>query len=162
MASDPGRRAPTDRARRALLRLLGAAGALVPLLSVPGVARALERNRAGFEAKVLEASLAAIDATTAEETGDILIKAPDIAENSAIVHVEVQSRIPGTESVFVLAEKNPQPLVAQFDLTPSLEPFIAVRIKMNESAHVRVVVRAGGRMFFARKEVKVTLGGCIG
>jgi sulfur-oxidizing protein SoxY len=151
-----------DGTRRRLLRLLGAAGLVAPVLALPVRAWALERNRAGFDAWVVGASRAAIGATTAEETADILIKAPDIAENSAIVHVEVQSRLPGTERIYVLAEKNPQPLVAEFELTPAVDPFIAVRIKMNESAHVRVVVRAGGRMYFTRKEVKVTLGGCIG
>jgi sulfur-oxidizing protein SoxY len=70
--------------------------------------------------------------------------------------------VPDTRSILLFAEKNPQPLVAQFDLLPGLEPIVAVRIKMAESAHLRAVVLAGDRKFFARRETKVTLGGCAG
>ena len=90
------------------------------------------------------------------------LKAPDIAENSAIVHIEIESKLPGTETIWVFADKNPQPLVAQFDLLPGVDPFVAVRIKMADSAFIRAVVKANGKYWFAQKETKVTIGGCAG
>lgn len=120
------------------------------------------RNDAAFEAKTLDAALAAAGVADAIETDQIRLQAPELAENAALVHMEIESAIPGTESILVFAEKNPQPFVAQFDILPGMDPFVAVRIKMNESAFLRVVVRAGGKAFFVRHETKVTEGGCAG
>lgn len=151
--------APRPVRRRLLKSLLAAGGFAWGLL--PALVRAAT-GRDGFDAKALDPGLAAIGAQHARETGDIVLKAPDIAENSALVHVEIQSKLPDTTTIWLFAEKNPQPLVARFDLLPGLEPIVAVRIKMNESAFLRVVVQAGGQLYFTRRETKVTLGGCAG
>ena len=147
-----------DAPRRGLLR---ATLAVVFAIIVPLKAWAA-RNAAAFDTRMLEEGVAAIGANSAIETDRIVFKAPDIAENSAIVHLEIQSLLPQTETIWLFAEKNPQPLVAQFDLLPGLEPFIAVRIKMADSAFLRVVVKAADRFYFVRRETKVTIGGCAG
>ena len=82
------------------------------------------------------------------------------AESGAVVPVEVTSRIPGTQSISIIAEKNPFPLVATVDLAGGSEPYTYVRIKMGETSHVRAIVKADGRFYTAAKEVKVTIGGC--
>lgn len=145
-----------------MLRTLGLLAAAAAGLGLPRRGLALERNLPAFDAKTLEEALAASGTAGAQDSDAIEIKAPDIAENSAIVHVEIRSRLPGTRTIWLFAEKNPQPLVAQFDLLPGLEPFVAVRIKMAESAFLRVVVKAGDHLYAARRETKVTLGGCAG
>ena len=147
-----------DTARRSVLR---AAMAMVIAVMTPLKAWA-SRNNAAFDTKVLAEGLAAIGANGAIETDRIVFKAPDIAENSAIVPLEIQSLLPQTETIWLFAEKNPQPLVAQFDLLPGLEPYVAVRIKMADSAFLRVVVKAADRFYFVRRETKVTIGGCAG
>jgi sulfur-oxidizing protein SoxY len=76
--------------------------------------------------------------------------------------VEVTSKIPGTQSIYIIAEKNPLPLVAIFDILPGLDPFVSTRIKMGDSAQVRVLVKAAGKFYVTRQEVKVTIGGCGG
>jgi sulfur-oxidizing protein SoxY len=157
---------PRDRLRRGVLaRLGGLAGAMMAatagLLS-PVLAWAGTRNVEAFDAKAIDLALVAAGVADAVESEDVILRAPDIAENSAIVHVEIQSKVPDTRSILLFAEKNPQPLVAQFDLLPGLEPVVSVRIKMAESAHLRAVVLAGDRKYFARRETKVTLGGCAG
>lgn len=153
-------------ARRDFLSVLSAAaGMLVATLTgvaLPIRAWATERNRPAFDAKAIADSLKGIGATNALESSEIILKSPDIAENSAIVHIEVQSKLPDTQTIYVLAEKNPQPLAAQFDLMPGVDAYVSVRIKMAESAFIRVVVKAGGKLYFTRKETKVTLGGCAG
>lgn len=151
-------RTPIDLARRSLVR-----GVLAVMVAVLAPLKAwAARNNVAFDTKVLAEGLAAIGANGAIETDRIVFKAPDIAENSAIVHLEIQSLLPQTETIWLFAEKNPQPLVAQFDLLPGLEPYVAVRIKMADSAFLRVVVKAADRFYFVRRETKVTIGGCAG
>jgi sulfur-oxidizing protein SoxY len=90
------------------------------------------------------------------------VKAPDIAENGAVVPVEITSNIAGTESIIIIGEKNTLPMIAQFDLSNGAQGFVSTRIKMGTTANVRAVVKAGGKMYTAAKEVKVTIGGCGG
>ena len=103
---------------------------------------------------------------TSEMTGDkqgrITIKAPDIAENGAVVPISVTTDIPDVESITIFAEKNANPLVATFILGPGTEGYISTRIKMGKTANVIAVVKAGGKLTSAGKEVKVTIGGCGG
>ena len=123
---------------------------------------AAEWNKAAFDAKVLVDALKSIGAASVADSDQIQLKAPEIAENGAIVPVEITSRIPGTQTIYIIADKNPQPLVAIFDITSGMEPFISTRIKMGESSKVRVLVKAGGKFYVTTQEVKVTIGGCGG
>ena len=123
---------------------------------------AAQWNEAAFDARALGDALKYIGATAAIESDQIQLKAPEIAENGAIVPVEIVSRIPATQSIYIIADKNPQPLVAIFDITGDMEPFISTRIKMGESSKVRVLVKAAGKFYVATQEVKVTIGGCGG
>ena len=123
---------------------------------------AAEWNQSGFRAKALADALKSIGATQAAPSGDILIKAPDLAENGARVQIEILSKIPDTRMIAILAEKNPFPLVASFEFADGAEAFVSTYIKMGESANVRAVVNAGGKIYTAAKEVKVTIGGCGG
>ncbi len=123
---------------------------------------AAEWNKAAFDAKVLADAIKSIGAASAADSDQIQLKAPEIAENGAIVPVEITSRIPATQTIYIIADKNPQPLVAIFDVTAGMEPFISTRIKMGESSKVRVLVKAGDKFYVTTQEVKVTIGGCGG
>ena len=91
---------------------------------------------------------------------NIELSLPEIAENGAIVPIKILSKIPKTERIFVFAEKNPQPLVSDYMFTPDVEPFVASRIKMGETAFVHVIVLADGIFYRTARQVKVTIGGC--
>ena len=150
--------------RRDVLKLATAAGA-VAAATIAGLARtgaawAQSWNKPAFESKAVAEVLKSLGASGASESKDIVITAPDIAENGAVVPVEVTSRIPGTQAIAIIAEKNPFPLAAAVDLANGSEPYTYVRIKMGETSNVRAVVKAGGRYYTAFKEVKVTVGGC--
>jgi len=123
---------------------------------------AAQWNEAAFGAKAVADALNNIGATSIADSDQIQLKAPEIAENGAIVPVEITSRIPGTQTIYIIADKNPQPLVAIFDIASNTEPFISTRIKMGESSKVRVLVKAGGKFYVTTQEVKVTIGGCGG
>jgi sulfur-oxidizing protein SoxY len=146
--------------------LKGAAGAGTVAVAVaagllkPGQAMAFA-PRSAFDAKTMAEAMSGLGSAPADSK-DITVKAPDIAENGAVVPVEVTSSIPGTTSIAIVAEKNTNPLVLQFDLFDGTEAYISTRIKMGATALVRAVVTAGGKNYTAAKEVKVTIGGCGG
>ncbi len=119
-------------------------------------------NKAAFEAKNLNDVLKAMGGSTAEKSADIVITAPDIAENGAVVPIAVASKIANTQSISILVEKNPSSLAAEFDILPGTEANVGTRVKMGQSSNVHAVVKAGGKYYVATKEVKVTLGGCGG
>lgn len=147
--------------RRTLLRAAGAlAVALASGLLTPVRALAGAWNQSGFASKAVADALKSIDATTSVESPDILIKAPEIAENGAIVPIEVVSRIPNTRFIAILAEKNPFPLVGTFNLRNGAEGFVSTRVKLGESSLVRVIVKDDQKVYSASREVKVTIGGC--
>lgn len=123
-------------------------------------ALAAEWNKVAFDAKTLPEALKGAGVQNAAESKDIVIKAPDIAENSAVVPVEVNCKIPGAQMISLFADKNPQPLIAQFSIAEGVEPYISTRIKMGDTGNIRAVVQAGGKNYTASKEVKVTIGGC--
>lgn len=118
-------------------------------------------NSAAFAAKKPADALAAIGAGGATPSQDIVVKAPDIAENGAVVPVEVATTLPNVESIAILGEKNVYPLVALYTLS-DFGGSLSTRIKMGETASVRAIVRAAGKVYTATKEVKVTVGGCGG
>ena len=119
--------------------------------------------QSAFDAKSVQDALTAVHGNAATSpSGDIKIKAPDIAENGAVVPVTVSSSISGITDIAIVVEKNGQPLAANFKLSSSSKGFVATRIKMGKTSNVIAVVKAGGKSYSARKDVKVTIGGCGG
>jgi len=98
----------------------------------------------------------------ADASADIEVKAPDIAENGAVVPITVETKLKDIESITVLAAKNPVPLVATYAMGKGADGFVSMRIKMGATGDVIAVVKSGGKLFSAKKEVKVTIGGCGG
>ena len=120
-------------------------------------------NKAAFDAKSLQDAIKAYGGGTLTESKDVSITAPDIAENGAVVPLAVSSALPGVKRLLLLVEKNPSALVAMFDVTDIIEPAFSSRAKMGHSSDVyAVAIMADGKALFAKKEVKVTLGGCGG
>jgi len=94
------------------------------------------------------------------ESGLIILGAPDIAEDGSIVPLTIETGLPGVESIWVFVEKNPTPLAARFDLEKSLDAFVSLRIKMNESCKVFAIVKSESGYFSTSKQVNVVIGGC--
>ncbi len=139
----------------------GAIGAAAGLLT-PGAVLAAW-NKKAFESKNIEDAIAgAAGSPTTTPSGDITIKAPDIAENGAVVPVSVVAKMDGVESISILVEKNSTPLSAVFHLPKGTLPDISTRVKMGKTGDVIAVVKANGKLYSARKSVKVTIGGCGG
>ena len=142
----------------AVLGLAMAAG-----LFKPGSVWAQSWNKAAFETKSLNDAVKAMGGSAPVESKDItFVNTPDIAENGAVVPFTVVSKIPRTESIALLVEKNPNILAAKFDIPAGTEPWINTRVKLGQTSNVYALVKADGKYYYAPKEVKVTLGGCGG
>ena len=150
--------------RRSVIKAGGAAALFAVfggVLLQPGRALAAW-NKGAFEAKNIADAMKSVGVANAEESKAIEIRAPEIAENGAVVPIDITSNIPGTTSISVFIEKNPFPYTGTFDFSQGAVPYVHLRVKIGESTPVRVVVAAGGRFYTAAKEVKVTIGGCGG
>ena len=153
--------------RRSFLKRTGGFGALIAAVASgairPSDVLAAMRNDGAFEAQNVAAAMKALGMAGAQNSSGIAIRAPDIAENGAVVPVDVTSNIPGTQSISLFVDKNPFPYIGTFDVSKGTDPYVHVRIKMGKSSDVRVVVAtADGKYYQAAKEVKVTIGGCGG
>jgi len=151
--------------RRSVLKGVGAFGVLATAVAAGLLSpvRALAAwNKGAFEAKSAVDAMRALGMSNAEDSKEIQIRAPDIAENGAVVPIDITSSIPGTTAISVFIEKNPFPYTGTFDFSQGAVPYVHLRVKIGESSPVRVVATAGGKHYTAAKEVKVTIGGCGG
>lgn len=139
---------------------LGALAATGLLDSAPASSAWLAEN---FKQTQFEQTLQHLfqDATLIE-TDKITLKIPQIAENGAVVPITISSSLDPVSRIFILVEKNPVPLAAQFDLSPELLPLVSARIKMAETSEVIVIAQSNGAYYRAKQQVKVTIGGCGG
>jgi sulfur-oxidizing protein SoxY len=112
--------------------------------------------------KLGDAITSLLGTSNTSPSGAIKIKAPDIAENGAVVPVTISTTMSNVKTITLLVSKNPQPLCSNFELADNAEPFVSTRIKMGKTSDVVAVVKSGGKLFSANKTVKVTIGGCGG
>ena len=155
-----------DEIRRRLLKG-SAGGLLLPLIGTglltPVQVIAAEWNKAAFNSRTIADALKNAGIANAIETRDIVINAPEIAENGAKVEIDITSNLAGTRSLSVFADKNPMPLAATLEFSGNALPFARLQLKMSETMRVRAIAKtADGKTHVAFREVKVTLGGCGG
>lgn len=132
---------------------------------IPSVAsaQAAGYNTASFDAKTMADVLKALGAGAPTQSADISVQAPDIAENGAVVPFGAITKLPDVSKVLLMVEKNPNTLSAAFDVSDSVEPSIMTRVKVGQTSNLIVAaILKDGRVLYAQKEVKVTLGGCGG
>ncbi len=142
--------------------VLAAGSGLTPAQAQP-VVNAPGWNKAAFDTKSLADAAKAMGATSPPvESKELLIQAPEIAENGSVVRVGAQSNIPNTTQISFVVEKNPSALAASFDIPTGTDANVSTNIKMGQSSNVYALAKAGDKYFYAVKEVKVTLGGCGG
>lgn len=120
-------------------------------------------NKAAFDAKSIADALKAYGVGAPTESKDVTITGPDIAENGAVVPLGASTSLASVKQLLIMVEKNPSALVAMFNVTDSIDANISTRAKMGQSSDVyAVAITNDGKALFAKKEVKVTLGGCGG
>ena len=152
--------------RRLILQGAGTT-VLIGLGNLPFVAPALaaandKYPEEAFKAKNEADAIKALYGKTPEASDKVKMDAPEIAENGAVVPVSVTTTLADVTSISFLVSENPVVLVASYKIPAGTMPSVANRIKMAKTSNVIVVVEAGGKLYSATKEVKVTVGGCGG
>ena len=149
--------------RRDLITRSAAVAALLAGVGLlPATAQAAW-NKAAFEAKSVDEAIKGLGIAKPVESADIVFTAPDIAENGAVVPIAVSTTLAGVKRIAFLVEKNPTTLAGLFEFSDAVETSVATRIKMGQTSNVLAVAILGdGKVLYAQKEVKVTLGGCGG
>ena len=151
--------------RKMLSQSTAVAAMLVAVGAMPGLARAQAGawNAAAFEAKNMADLMKALGSAAPAESRDVTVTGPDIAENGAVVPIGAATTLAGVKRMLILIEKNPSMLAAAFDMTDAIDANISTRVKMGQSSNVFAVAMLNdGKVLYAQKEVKVTLGGCGG
>jgi sulfur-oxidizing protein SoxY len=116
-----------------------------------------------FEAKSMVDAAKALGGGAPVESKDVSVTGPDIAENGAVVPVGCATGLAGVKRLLILVEKNPNVLAAVFDVSDAVEASFNTRVKMSQSSNVyAVALMNDGKVLYAGKEIKVTLGGCGG
>ncbi|MFZ6648693.1 thiosulfate oxidation carrier protein SoxY [Undibacterium sp. TJN25] len=154
-----------EQNRRDVLRIASIMGMAVAAgLIKPGEAwaQAQDWNKSAFDAKSLGDTVKALGGSTASASTAVVIDAPDIAENGAVVPIAISSTLPNVQQMAIVVEKNPAALSGTFAIPAGTEPYVATRVKMAQTSNVHALVKADGKWFVASKEIKVTLGGCGG
>ena len=140
----------------ALVALMAGAGLL------PQAARAAY-NSTAFEVKTMAELVKNLGGSAPVESKDVTVTGPEIAENGAVVPLGVATSLAGVKKLLVLVEKNPNVMSAMFDVNDAVDANFSTRVKMGQSSNVfGVALMNDGRVLFAQREVKVTLGGCGG
>lgn len=152
-----------DEQRRNALKAGAGLGVLAMLVAAGVVAPAMAQaaaSRRPFEAKTLEEAFLALGAGEPADSAAIEINAPEVAENGTLVPIGVVSRLPGTEQLTLLVDRNRLAVAANFEFPDGTLPELQTRIKMAQTSNVYALVRAEGKFHIVRREVRVTLGGC--
>jgi sulfur-oxidizing protein SoxY len=155
-----------DNGRRLVLKQ-GSASAVMGLFVAAGLVRPgaafAAWNQTAFTAKGVEPVVKALGGASPAASKDVSWgSTPEIAENGAVVPISIESKIPNTESIAILVEKNPSSLTAVFTIPAGTDPSVSTRVKMGETSQVHALIKADGKYFIATREIKVTLGGCGG
>jgi sulfur-oxidizing protein SoxY len=139
----------------AVLALVGFAGIRFGL--TPALAAANDKYpEDAFKQKSSDDAIKTLYGRTAEPSDKVKLDAPEV------VPISVSSTLADVTSISILVAENPNALAASYKIPAGTIPNVANRLKMAKTSNVIAVVEAGGKLYSATKEVKVTVGGCGG
>ena len=141
---------------------LGAAAMMLPTtLSAVNFRETKISAFEGPKSHTVDEAMTELFGTSKTTAANVKLKAPDIAENGAVVPLQISSKLAGN-TVAVFQDANPESLVAVFTVPADGIIDYKLRIKLAKTGTVTVVVQDGTTLFSASKMVKVTAGGCGG
>ena len=148
--------------RRSILKAAGTfMAAAAAVVAFPRMVFA-EYNAKAFKNPKMDDSMNELFGSNATTpSGEVKLKAPDIAENGAVVPIEISTSLKADRIAFMVKE-NPNPLAIVADIPAGTQPTVKTRVRMGKTTQVMAVVSADGKLYTASKEVKVTIGGCGG
>jgi len=147
--------------RAATVALVGLGN--IPFGFAPAFAAANDKYPAdAFKQKSDADAIKSLYGKTAEPSDKVKLDAPEIAENGGVVPISVSTTLADVTSISFLVSENPNALAASYRIPAGTMPSVANRLKMAKTSNVIAIVEAGGKLYSATKEVKVTVGGCGG
>jgi len=148
--------------RRSILKAAGTiSAAAAAVAAFPRAVFAAYSEKAFKNPKVEDSLNELFGGNATTPCGDVKLKAPDIAENGAVVPIEVSTSLKADKIAFMVKE-NPNPLAIVADIPAGTEAMVKTRVRMGKTTQVTAVVSSNGKLYTASKEVKVTIGGCGG
>jgi sulfur-oxidizing protein SoxY len=103
------------------------------------------------------------------DSGKIKLDVPEIAENGLVVPVNVEVESPMTEqdyvkAVHVFADGNPFPGVVSYRFSPACgKASASTRMRLAQTQNIICIAEmSDGKLYLAKGNVKVTIGGCGG
>ena len=148
--------------RRSILKAAGTlSAAAAAVAAFPRAVFAAYSEKAFKNPKVEDSLNELFGGNATTPSGDVKLKAPDIAENGAVVPIEVSTSLKADKIAFMVKE-NPNPLAIVADIPAGTEAMVKTRVRMGKTTKVTAVVSSNGKLYTASKEVKVTIGGCGG
>ncbi len=149
-----------DRQRRDLLHISAALGlAFTAGILKPSDVFAADWNTRLFDVKTLKEALAELGAANVVNSDAVILSGPEMVSSGAVVPLSFESKIPQTEFMAVLVQKNPLPMTATFTIPPGTDAVISTRIKMGETSTIYGLVKAEGKFYVGSTMIKVRAGG---
>lgn len=147
--------------RRDILKYFASGSVILSGLLLKPISALAKWNKAAFAATDYDEAISNyFPEQQIHETDQITISVHPIIESGAVVPIKVKTDLAKPESITIFVDKNPNPLIANFDLFPACMAFVSTRIKMNQSSNIIVVVKAGGKAYTTKTFVEVHEGGC--
>lgn len=149
-----------DQHRRDLLRITTALGlAFTAGILKPSEVFGAEWNDQLFDAKTVVAAVRALGGDTVITSDAVSLSGPEMVASGLVVPLSMESKIPNTEFMAVMVQKNPIPMIAAFVIPPGTDAAISTRIKMGETSTIYGIARANGKYYVGSTMIKVRAGG---
>ena len=147
--------------RRKFLKILTSTAAIFASGLVAPTKAFAEWNQAAFSAKDFNTAINVyFPKQKIHESNQIKIEVYDEVENGAIVPVKVETSLQNVKAITIFADKNPNPLIANFDLSPNCIGFVSTRIKVSEPSNIIVVINSNEMLYMTKKFIIVHEDGC--
>jgi len=134
---------------------------------VPSISLAADKKASATKMGIDKALAEITGAKAISKSSKVHLKAPEIAENGAVVPITIEVDSPMSDAdyikaIHVFATKNGNVRCANVMLTPANgKAFFSTRVKLGVSQDVMALVETSkGEFFSASQNVKVTIGGC--
>ncbi|OYU86172.1 MAG: thiosulfate oxidation carrier protein SoxY [Bradyrhizobiaceae bacterium PARB1] len=139
------------------------------MAAIAGLAAVLAPRMSFADEKAVAEEIKKLYGDKKFESGKIKLDVPEIAENGLVVPINVDVESPMTDadhvkSVHVFAEGNPLPGVVSYKFTPACgKASASTRMRLAETQNIVCIAEmSNGKLYMAKANVKVTIGGCGG
>jgi sulfur-oxidizing protein SoxY len=115
-------------------------------------------NRKLFEANTVAEALKNLPEKEPQEPSNrLLIDVPEVSLDAERIPIRIRSELPGTDMMLLMAATVVPPAIAQFTIPVGTEAEIQTQIRLKGTTTVQLIVRAGGKLYTAQKEVKIAV-----